>query len=305
MFQPTAKILADSCFGNHRITSWELHYHRYILPEINTHRGIAKNGASSRAIPTPKLIEMCIREGVEPIEWGLDQSGMQAFSVADPELEAVGRQIWDNARADAIRHAKELNAKGFAKQIVNRVLEPFLSTRTVFTGTEWNNFFALRDHKDAQPEFRTLAAQMRELMSANSPVTLKDGEWHRPYIETADEYRANGYNPDLEHYLDETAECLNDGIFTSYFTSPAELLLTMTSSARCARASYRTVDGKPTDFESDLTLFKRLVKKQPVHASPTEHQAIGAHPGTPDWMTAQYRGFVPFRRLLKNETVWG
>jgi hypothetical protein len=303
--QIAAKILADSCYGNHRITSFELYYHRYILPEINTHRAISKNGQSSRAIPTEKLIELCLSSRVEPVQWGLDQSGMQAFTVADEILERKGRQIWDDARLNAVQSAIALNGLGFAKQIVNRVLEPFLPTRTVMTGTDWNNFFTLRDHKDAQPEFRDLAAIMRELMRDGSPKTLDEFDWHRPYMEIGDLDRAE--RQDSLDVLDECIDLIDTGAhpFTSYFRSSSDLLLNMTSSARCARASYRTVEGKPTDFDLDLTLFKRLVKTQPVHASPTEHQAIPAVSGTPTRMTANFTGFIPFRRLIKNETIWG
>lgn len=303
----SVKLLADSGFGNHRLTSFECHYHRYILPEVNTHRGLSKNGASSRAIPTKKLIEMCLAEQVEPLQWGLDQSGMQAFNVADEILTGKGRAIWNNSRLNAIQSAMELNELGFAKQIVNRVLEPYLSTRTVLSGTDWANFLTLRDHKDAQPEFREMAAQIAEYLRNGNPTTLGEFDWHRVYIEDQDkiDLQPENHKEDMSVFLDGTMECLMDNVYSSFFRTPADLLLNMTSAARAARTSYRTVEGKRTDLTNDLTLFHRLVKTQPVHASPTEHQAIGSIAGTPTRMTANFSGFVPFRRLLKNETVWG
>lgn len=299
----SVKLLADSCSGNHRITSFELHYHRYILPEVNTHRALSKNGASSRAIPTEKLIDMCLREQVEPLQWGLDQSGMQAFTVADDILTGKGRAIWNSAREQAVKHAAELNELGFAKQIVNRVLEPFLSTRTVLTGTEWNNFFTLRDHKDAQPEFREMAAQMREIRQHSIPKALAGNDWHRPYIEEGDFDRSRA--SDLGDILEGTIECLaNSQTVDNFFDHSGDLLLNMVSAARAARASYRTVDGNKTQFGDDLKLFHRLIKSQPVHASPTEHQATPAG-FEPNMMTANFTGFIPFRRLLASETIWG
>lgn len=299
----SAKVLADSLNENGiRITTLELHYHRYILPELNTHRAISKNGASSRAIPTDKLVEMCERELVEPLEWGLNQSGMQAFTIADPVLEARGREIWNSARRQAIWHALSLNELGFAKQIVNRVLEPYLSTRTVVTSTDWENFMALRDHKDAQPEIRELARQIKIVMQASKPNLLAEGEWHLPYILPEDE--------------DRIALWADDGCFTGLIRALLEpkaedwildnvtLVKLMVSAARCARVSYRTVDGKTTDFRKDLELFERLIKTQPVHASPTEHQAAPyAIMKAP--ITANFRGFVPFRRMIIGETVHG
>jgi len=303
------KKLADSYYGDHRITTFECRYHRYILPEVNTHRALSKNGASSRAIPTKKLIEMCLAEQVEPLEWGLDQSGMQAFTIADEILTGKGRTVWNKARLNAVRSARALNRLGFAKQIVNRVLEPFLSTRTVLTGTDWNNFLTLRDHKDAQPEFREMAAQIAEFLRTSNPIGLGLYDWHRPYMEDADDKRASETSDDeWSALLSNIGECLADNVrysMSNWFLSNVDLVLNMVSSSRCARASYRTVEGEPTLYDDDLKLFHRLVKTQPVHASPTEHQATPAFEGTPDYMTANFTGFVPFRRLLKNETVRG
>lgn len=296
----SAKVLADSISPKGiRLTTFECHYHRFILPEVNTHRALSKNGASSRAIPTEKLMAMCEAEKVEPFEWGLDQSGMQAFTHADEFLEAEGRAIWDEARADAIRHAGRLNEKGFAKQIVNRVMEPFLSTRTVLSGTDWANFNTLRHHKDAQPEFRELARCIIAAKAESKPRFLGAGDWHTPYILPEDEDRFRQWSKDKE-FIAAIESVINGRPI--WFETDAALIRCMVSAARAARASYRTVEGKPTDFEKDLELFKRLVVTQPVHASPTEHQATPyamekAH------MTANYRGWVPFRRLIAGETV--
>lgn len=299
----SAKILADSLNQDGiRITTLELHYHRYILPELNTHRVISKNGASSRAIPTEKLIEMCERELVEPLEWGLNQAGMQAFTIADSVLEAKGREIWNSARRQAIIHALELNALGFAKQIVNRVLEPYLSTRTVVTSTDWANFMALRDHKDAQPEIRELAIQIKKAMEASKPRLLAEGEWHMPYISAEDDERIALWAEDgcftalIRELLEPKAE--------DWILDNVTLVKLMVSAARCARVSVRTADGKVSDFRKDLELFQRLVKAQPVHASPTEHQAA-PYAITKAPITANFRGFVPFRRMIVGETVHG
>lgn len=301
----SATIIADSIneFGV-RGTTLELHYHRYILPEFNTHRAFARNGASSRAIPTAKLIEAALSERVEPLEWGLNQSGMQAFTIADAELELEGRSIWNEARNDAIRHAMRLNEKGFAKQIVNRVLEPFLSTRTVVTSTDWANFMALRDHKDAQPEIRELARQIVSVMEASTPRLLDLDEWHIPYILPEDEARIAQFREEGGMDVINSIRRLINPLETSWFRVSDDLLLLKLaiSAARCARVSYRTVEGKPTDFHADLVLFERLVKSQPVHASPTEHQ-LTPWPVPKDRLTRNFTHYAPFRAVIKGETV--
>lgn len=285
----SAKILADTIsLHGVRLTTVELHYHRYILPELNTHRAFSRNGASSRAIPTEKLIESCISEAVEPLEWGLNQRGMQAFTVADPFLEAEGREIWNAARADAIKHASALADKGFAKQIVNRVLEPYLSTRTVVTATDWANFDTLRDHQDAQPEIRKLAREIIAAKAASTPKRLGVNEWHLPYILPEDYDAVHSSGATVASAVKELLSCHPN----QWFQNEATLLLAMISAARCARVSYRTVDGKATKIEDDLALFERLIKTQPVHASPTEHQATpwGSSERVP--MTANYLSLI-------------
>ena len=300
----SAKVLADSISEDGvRLTTLELHYHRYILPEFNTHRAFSRNGASSRAIPTAKLIEQCIIERVEPLEWGLNQSGMQAFNIADDGLRLKGQKVWDEARWNAIESARKLFELGFAKQIVNRVLEPFLSTRTVVSSTDWANWEALRNHKDAQPEIRELAVQVIRAREASSPRVLSVGEWHMPYILAEDHQRVREYANDPEFVKGIQALLLPNSNY--WFASPAELILLMVSAARCARVSYRTVEGGPTKFENDLELFQRLVRTQPVHASPTEHQAT---PFTSSGFTgsgfrSNFRGYAQFRKFIVNETV--
>lgn len=297
----SATLLADSIAPNGvRLTSLEAYYHRYVLPELNTHRDFTRNGASSRAIPTAKLIETCIREQVEPLEWGLNQSGMQAFNVADPILEAEGREIWGEARADAIRHATRLAEKGFAKQIVNRVLEPYLPTKTVLSATNWANFDALRDHKDAQPEIRELARQVIAARNASTPRVLGAGEWHLPYI--LDEDRAYVKSAKIDDIVSEITHLLTNPAL--WFRTDADMVLAMVSAARCARASYRLADGAPTELEKDLELFSRLVKTQPVHASPTEHQATPTALPVKSAVTGNFRGFAQFRKGIINETVF-
>ena len=59
----SVKILADSLnLSGNRLTTFELTFPRVILAEFNTHRMISRNAASSRAIPTEKLIQRVLDE---------------------------------------------------------------------------------------------------------------------------------------------------------------------------------------------------------------------------------------------------
>ncbi len=66
-----AKIIEDSInqFGK-RITTLQVKFHRFILPEFNTHRVFSRNFSSSRAIPTKKLLEQVANDPAMPVHWG-------------------------------------------------------------------------------------------------------------------------------------------------------------------------------------------------------------------------------------------
>lgn len=66
----SAKVIADTIHKGHRITSLQLVMPRFILAQFNTHRSFSRNTASSRAIPTAKLIEQVRTKYVQPVQWG-------------------------------------------------------------------------------------------------------------------------------------------------------------------------------------------------------------------------------------------
>jgi len=243
----TATVIADSIssYGK-RITTLQLKYPRFIHSEWMTHRVFSRNSASSRAIPVAKMIAQVRTDPAMPIHWGLNQPGMQASKEHDDPDSA--RLTWVNAALSAAKQAEFLHNLDLHKQIVNRVLEPFQWMHTIVTATEWDNFFDLRCHPDAQPEFQALANAIRTAMDESSPVERASGtqwasSWHLPYV--SDDERANLH----PHTLPKI------------------------SAARCARVSYLKHDGTTPSIEDDMALFERLVGSKPLHASPIEHQA--------------------------------
>jgi hypothetical protein len=76
--------------------------------------------------------------------------------------------IWNAAMRAAVEYAKKLDATGVHKHIVNRLTEPYQHIRVVLTATDLDNFFALRDHPDAEPHIQILARRMKEAMDASS-----------------------------------------------------------------------------------------------------------------------------------------
>lgn len=265
----TAKIIADSYNAhNTRLTTMQLRYQRFIHPEFMTHRQFSRNASSSRAVPVERLIQDIIEDTAMPIHWGKNQPGMQAREEhgallvvnTDVGTTAMDRgAAWKFARDQAITAARAFNDAGYHKQVVNRLLEPFAHINVIVTATDWDNFFELRLHPDAQPEIHELAKQMKMAMDASVPGYVEDGDWHLPYLRKEEK--------DLYSLADQRA----------------------ISAARCARVSYMTHDGKPTDPVKDLELARQLWKDQ--HLSPFEHQAspcAGRHANFYNWIQARH-----------------
>lgn len=153
---------------------------RFVLAELNTHRKLSKNAGSSRAISVKRRIAMIETDPVFPIEWGLNQRGMHAEYVLDDESVIDANCAWKDAMNYAIQCALDLDKLGVHKQIVNRVLEPYVWVDVIVSSTEWDNFFMLRCNPKAQPEIRKIAEMMREALAGSIPTPLAWGAWHIP-----------------------------------------------------------------------------------------------------------------------------
>ena len=231
-------------------------YHNFVADGFIVHN--SRNSASSRAIPTAKLIERVENDPAMPLEWGRNKAGMSASDVLDEAEAAAAARVWLRARDDAVARARELLDLNVHKQELNRILEPFLWHTVIVTATEWENFFELRCSSSAQPEIRAAAVRMREAIDASRPQPVALGEWHTPLLQ------------DDEGALDlETRRRV--------------------SAARCARVSYLTHEGK-REIAKDLDLYERL--RQDRHLSPFEHVATPAPDAA---FHANFRGWIQMR----------
>lgn len=318
----SAKVIADSVsVEGKRITTMQLCYPRFIHAENKTHRvlssdsenevfvvqqssglmddpNLSRNASSSRAIPVAKMIEQVRTNPAMPIHWGKNRPGMQADSQVDGLALFNAKDTWREAAIVAANLAERMSLLGLHKQVANRILEPFQWIHVIVTATEWGNFFELRAHADAQPEIRELAIRMQAAMDASTPVVLRPGEWHLPYITEEDRDAVIGRSFDT---FDDAVE-----------------LLCKVSAARCCRVSYLKHDGTPASIEEELALCDRLVGARPLHASPFEHQAtpdviVKYHVGNEsgdfdaieDWqkpgLHGNFVGWVQYRKLIEDQ----
>lgn len=274
------EIIADSInIKGKRLTTYILEYPRFIHAEYLTHRMLSKNAASSRAIPIEKMIQQVIDNPAMPVWWGKNQSGMQAKEELSDSSEQVfvndspyyansgtdlelAKDIWLKARNAAIAHVQMLNRLGLHKQIANRLLEPWFNIRIICSGTEWENFFALRAHEDAQPEIRELAYKMLDAYNASTPKLLQPGEWHIPFGDNFDQVKLDELELQIYGSRDSS----------TYYWYQQQELKKKIAIARCARISYFNFEGKD-DYAADIKLCDRLFGATPRHLSPTEHVA--------------------------------
>lgn len=296
----SATILKDSTNWLHsRITTLVLEYPRYIHSEFMTHRVLSKNSASSRAIPSTKIIDEVKNNTVYPI-WTKEKKGMQGEVITDDSLISELDADVYFMRDWIIGEVNNLRIKGVHKQNANRYLEPFQYIKVICTGTEWINFFELRDHPDAMPEIQQLAKAIKKAMDESEPEYLNPGDWHIPF--------------DIDHDLTFGLAVQEKGIDT--LTGHLRV-----SVARCARISYFTFDSLSIDYKKDLDLYDRLAGSNPKHLSPTEHQARVPTEQELDHFSSRYlthevgkceyhrgkyisnlSGWIQYRKLIENET---
>lgn len=272
------KMIKDSISPDGiRLSTMHLRYWRPIHSELMTHRVFSRNARSSRAVPVATLLS----EEIFIPEFGINKPGMQSTEAPSPQQQAKWAAEWKELAEITRVYVKNWGEEGMHKQHANRPLEWFGWIDVLVSSTAWTNFWALRDHRMAQPELFRLAVAMRKCMGSSVPKLLQPGQWHLPYISDAD----------LFEY--DTADLLK------------------LSTARCARLSYKPFEQGASDYDSEIARYERLVVDRPVHASPAEHQATPdyKHPmniprswGQPE-AHGNFYGWIQHRKLIPCEAV--
>lgn len=306
----SANVVCDSISEQGiRLTTFEIEYPRIVMSEFNTMRAISKNSSSSRAIPVSKMLEHTKNINLKPIYFGSKKSGMQAGDeLLGVELEQA-KGVWEASLRNAVESAEMLDNLGVSKEVSNRLVEPFQLVKVVCTATDWDNFFNLRLHPDADPNICMLAYKMYQAMQESKPIELKVGEWHLPFVNI-------GWNG-------KGKMCYADDGFNFLELEQAIKL----SAASCASVSYRT---EGMTLEKADKIFDMLIKAEVVHSSPLEHCATPVKPKFNElgkvrvncsepqsWeegithmnkqgqlCSGNLRGFIQYRHLLPNNTNW-
>jgi hypothetical protein len=279
-------------------------YHNFIANGVVVH--------NSRAIPFDKMVEVVEKEPFIPIAWQLSHKGMQGIKyITDPRVIGFKEMRWLNARNGAVDYAKSLvnddvtikkllntsDSNKLSKNYGNRLLEPFMWTTQLITGTResFEHLFeqrcpiynvenlkfiskkdaiflfpSLKDLTDlewlqrnkgqAEIHFMDLAEKMYDALNESTPDVLKEGEWHIPFQE--------------EIWKGKQAEKLEDVI--------------KMSCAMTARVSYTTInDNEVLTLEKAKNIYDKCVKSG--HFSVVSHCAkCMAYEEYENW----YKGFM-------------
>ena len=333
----SVKIVADSISPQgDRLTSLLITFPRILLSEINTHRMLSKNTSSSRAIPFKKMVEAVQENPFIPIAWQKEHKGMQGSEYHVDRKHENAVYEWLKARDYAVKQASMMNNDGITKQLCNRLLEPFMWTTMLITGSRegWQNFFSLRcpdyegfkSRKEASKEFlekgnidtsnwsdldwlklnkgqaeihiMDLAEKIYDAINESTPKQLQAGEWHIPFEDKID----------LIDWLDEVN---NDGHLDGDLDEQDRLFeidKVKISTAMAAHTSYTVVGNEPVkSVKKWLKLHDNLISQNPPHSSPMEHacQAVtdeeynNSFKGQEKGWFRNYKGFKSYRQIIE------
>ena len=239
MHQISAQIILDSINPDGlRLTTLTVVMPKFLVAQVNTHRKLSRNSASSRAVTIEKNIGYVLKNPVTPADFGMPANGkgMQPKSQLTGTKEVMAKVVWNAAKYSMVGAAWLLSQIGLSKQWTNRLLEPFVYTTVLISSTEWQNFMNLRMHEDAQDAMQLVAEHIADALNSSDPETVPWGSWHLPYVGVV---------------KDPTDEQFNISI------------------SCCAQVSFRTLD-------TSAKKAKRVVNSLTsgiLHASPMEHPA--------------------------------
>lgn len=273
----TATVICDSVAPHGgRLTTLQLRFPRFILSQFNTYGSIAKNARSSRAVPTEKIIAEVEDDPVMPARWGKRAKGMVASNLIDYGSVDWCEGNWLAARKIAVQHAKAFVEIGVAKEIVNRLLEPWMWVDVVATATHgaWGHYLNQRTAHDTQPEHQELARAIGIAIRDGVPRKAGYWQWHLPYV-TDDEYGGIEWD-DL------------DAIHGRWL--PASV-------RRVRRVSYSPFDGRPETPESDKAKHDESLNAG--HWSCFEHQ--GEPSAHADRRSGRMTGWIEYRQRFNGQ----
>lgn len=247
-----------------------------------------------------------------PIAWQKHHSGMQGTEYLNIEEAKMANLDWLKAKQSAVHEAKRMYIRGVTKQLCNRLLEPFMWTTMLITGSEqgWKNFFELRcpqyQLKEGEPTFKSWEKLVNHYgnqtgdfwseLSLSKYTTLEKLQLNKGQAEihmmdlaekvydamnesTPKQLKVWQWHIPFEDKIRSMGD-IPDSIIEDYYNRgiephiAVEEIMVKISSAMAARTSYTVVgDEKEISIQKMIELHDRLLSQDPPHSSPLEHCA--------------------------------
>jgi hypothetical protein len=319
-------ILKSISPDNIALRTLQLRYPRIIHAEFMTHREFSRNARSSRAVPATVMLSEVESAPFIPDHWSQNQPGMQAAnedhneaimlpfypntgqpSVDGERFSHTREEAWLLARNFSSLIAKAFADAGYHKQIFNRVVEPYSYIDTLFSTTSLANFNHLRRDKAAEPHMRDLAEAIY-IADNESPVqSLSYDQWHLPFISPSDYKNIDQFTPEnYERMIEARDNSRVPGSVYNYIALACSV-------DRCKRISYKPFTTAK-EISEEVKGHDALISANPVHATPTEHQALPDirfikhhnNPGS-EWghhnQHGNLVGWRQYRKMIPNEYI--
>ena len=257
-----------------RLITFKLVYPRLIHSQLMTYRWMARNTASSRAVPIERSLKYS--KFVPPVltRASRGMGGADECMYLDEPTHLEARLLIEEHASVTRELARRLDDLGVHKQHINRYLEPFQYVHAIFTGTEqtWRHVIAQRTAaSEVQPEMYALGLTIERLLAESSPISSR--------------YHVPGYN-------EEARELAARG-------APVGKLL-LKSAAKAFKVSYAREDEEP----SDEFLFRLGDLFGAGHTSPLEHAcAIRRMEEVPRRLLHSRQGAWPYAWVTLHEAL--
>ena len=264
---------------------------KFLMAQLNTHRNLVRNTASSRAIPCEKYRKM-VNDDTVNMEWGMAKKGMSSDENVPEEIRLQASLLYEEAKRNMLDSHIKLEKLGIHKEFTNRLLEPFAYTYTIVTGTEWLDFIKLRKTQEAQKQMREIAEQISWLKDNSVEKNYVNyGEWHIPMVDESDNLSIAdsmimgiarcawiSYNNHQKEATIEDAESMVESLINNKHLSPLE---------HC-QVCVKTY----SDCKEDLSKFTNNAKNYLKNNFAYYNNMI-VH-------TRQYKGFYSYRSIVED-----
>jgi thymidylate synthase ThyX len=262
-----------------------------LVAQLNKHRALSNNIASSRAIPNVKFVQRVEDNYWQP-NFALNQKGMSPGEQLSPEDQVRATAIWERLVGACLEGSRELAALGVHKQWANRPLDWCANIDIILSGTDWKQFKKLRSKgKGAQDEIAELAELIKQHQVNAVPMIATQGSFFGALLYLEDYAEIDAYvaaRPELQTRI-------RDQLTGSAFMrgwSLRNVTYGMVSAARCARTSYMNHENIKS-LDDDFRLAFDLLEDK--HMTPFEHQVIAAKS---DARSGNIRAFHQLRKSI-------